>query len=82
MDNNKFSFDALFDCDDFVRYESKETKRAFAAFCEFAECNTKDEFLEDEFYDHLHGFKGSVFNDGFKQGFCFAVKSIKFLMKI
>lgn len=82
FDKNEFSFDALFKNDDFKRYESNETKRVFTAFCEYAESAAQEEFLEDEFYDNLHSYKGSVFNDAFKQGFCFAVKSLKFMLKI
>ena len=82
MDNNEFSFDALFDNDDFNRYESKETKRFFDALCEFMENNIKENILEDAFHDHISEYRNSIFDDGFKQGFCFAVKSIKFLMKI
>lgn len=82
MDSNEFSFDALFDNDDFIRYESKETKIFFGSLCEFAENNLKGNILEDAFHDHISDYRNSIFNDGFKQGFCFAVKSIKFLMKI
>lgn len=82
MDNNEFSFDALFDNDDFIRYESKETKSFFSALCEFAENNIKGNVLEDVFHDRISDYRNSIFDDGFKQGFCFAVKSIKFLMKI
>lgn len=82
MDNNEFSFDALLDSDEFARYESKETKRFFCAFCEFVENNTKDCIFEDEFHDRISDYGNSVFNDAFKQGFCFAVKSMKFMLKI
>lgn len=82
MDNNTFGFDALFDCDDFVRYESRETKMFFDALSEFVGNNTNESMLEDEFYDHISDYRNSLFNDGFKQGFCFAIKAIKFLIRI
>lgn len=81
MDNNEFSFDALFHNDDFIRYESKETTRVFCEFDEFAETHCKDIFA-DELHELISDYGSTVFSDGFKQGFCFAVKSIKFLMKI
>ncbi len=82
MDNNEFSFDALLESDEFTRYESKETKRFFQTFCEFVENNTKDRIFADEFHDCISDYGNAIFNDAFKQGFCFAVKSIKFMLKI
>ncbi len=37
MDNNEFSFDALLKSDDFVRYESYETRRALNIFSDLVE---------------------------------------------
>lgn len=81
MDNNLFSLDALLESPEFTRYESKETTRVFCEFGEFAETHCRDIFA-DELNDLVSDYGSTVFSDGFKQGFCFAVKSIKFLMKI
>lgn len=82
MDPNEFSFGALFNCADFRFSESLAFKE------DFAELNS---ILESEMCNsNLRGRLDNAANRcifearaaAFKQGFCFAVKSIKFLLKI
>lgn len=82
MDNNDFSFDELLKNCSFVPYESKATILSYDELHKFLKENIADNDVTEEIESLAsdHGCKN--FDDGFKQGFCFAVKSIKFLMKI
>ncbi|MBD5147012.1 MAG: hypothetical protein HDT21_14080 [Ruminococcus sp.] len=81
MDNNEFDLDALLDCDAFVRYESVEAKCAMDDFLKTVKENTDGEKTVEKIKRDLNDLVYYTFNDAFKQGFCFAVKSVKFLLK-
>lgn len=81
MDNNVFSLDALIDSPVFECCESEKTNRVLCDFYKFADANSTG-FIEEELQNLIGDYGNTVFKDGFKQGFCFAIKSIKFLMKI
>lgn len=82
MDNNEFSFDALLRCSGFFTYESTKTSYAYNEMEQFISKNIKDSDISDELKMIAEAYKCSSFDDGFKQGFCFAVKAMKFMLKI
>lgn len=82
MDNNEFSFDALFKCGEFRRYESTKTSYAYNELEQLIDKNIKDDDISDELKSDIEHYRCLSFDDGFKQGFCFAVKSLKFMLKI
>lgn len=82
MDNNEFSLDALLDCDVFVRSESVETRCALNRLSDLIEKNIGDEKTVDMIQGAESDYACYVYRDAFKQGFCFAVKSLKFMLKI
>lgn len=82
MDNNEFSFDALLDSDEFCRNESIETRCAMNSLFDLIEKNVSDAKTVDMIRGTAKDYRSHVFNDAFAQGFCFAVKSIKFMLKI
>lgn len=82
MDCNEFSFDALLSCSEFISVESAKTGYSFNELDNFLKENIKDGDISSEIKKLAEDYTCSAYNDAFKQGFCFAVKSIKFLMKI
>lgn len=82
MDINEFSFDALLDSDCFIHYESVETRCAMNNLFKLIENNVSDEKAVDMIHGACSDYGSYKFNDAFKQGFCFAVKSLKFMLKI
>lgn len=82
MDNNEFSLDELLNCSDFSRYESIATRYAMEDFLKTVKENTDCEKSAEKINRDCKDLVYCAFNDAFKQGFCFAVKSIKFLLKI
>ena len=82
MDYNEFSFDALLDSDDFCRYESIETRCAMNSLFDLIEKNVSDPKTVDAIRAAGRDYRSHLFDDAFKQGFCFAVKTIKFMLKI
>ena len=82
MDNNEFSFDALLKCSEFFTCESTKTSYAYNELDGFIDKNIKDSDISDELKTLAEYYRHSSFDDGFKQGFCFAVKSLKFMLKI
>ncbi|MEZ3453807.1 MAG: hypothetical protein K1W17_05495 [Oscillospiraceae bacterium] len=81
MDLNEFSFDALLSSSDFSSVESARTSYAYNELETVLKENVKDD-VSSEIKKLAEGYACSAYNDAFKQGFCFAVKSIKFLLKI
>lgn len=81
MDNNEFSFDALLNCDEFSRYKSLETMYAMDDFLKAVRECVSDEKAVEKIKRENTNLTYCIFNDAFKQGFCFAVKSFKFLLK-
>lgn len=82
MDYNEFSLDALLDSDEFCRNESVETRCAMDRLFELVEKNVSDAKTVDVIRVAGRDYRSHLFNDAFKQGFCFAVKTIKFMLKI
>ncbi|MBD5140563.1 MAG: hypothetical protein HDT25_03985 [Ruminococcus sp.] len=81
MDNNEFSLDDLLNCSDFSRYESMAARYAMEDFLQTVKENTDGEKAFEKIKQDGRDLAYCTFNDGFKQGFCFAVKSVKFLLK-
>lgn len=81
MDANEFSLDALLSCSEFMSVESARTAYSFDELENFLKENVKDD-VSSEIQKLTEDYACSLYNDAFKQGFCFAVKSIKFLLKI
>lgn len=82
MDPNEFSLDALLSCSDFMSVESARTTYSSNKLETFLKENVKDNDVSSEIKRLAEDYACSSYNDAFKQGFCFAVKSIKFLLKI
>lgn len=82
MDNNEFSFKALFNNSDFVRYESVKSREAVRNFCDYVSQNIKNPDIADEIQDFANDCSCADFEAAFEQGFCFAVKALKFMLKI
>lgn len=82
MGCNEFSFDALFDNSAFKIYESKELLSAFEELNIVLESHIGDAVLRSHIESATLGCTSEAQRASFEQGFCFAVKSIKFLMRI
>lgn len=82
MDPNEFSLDALLSCCEFLSVESAKTSYSFNEFQAFLKKNVTDFEISSEIEALVEDYACSKYNDAFKQGFCFAVKSIKFMLKI
>ena len=82
MDANEFSFDALLSSSEFISVESARTSYSFNELENFLKENIKDNDISTEIKKLAEDYACSSYNDAFKQGFCFAVKSIKFMLKI
>ncbi len=81
MDCNKFSFDALFKSSDFKIYESKKLLSAFRNLNEVLELYVKDFDTRQKIESAALDCTTYAQHSSFKQGFCFAVKSIIFILK-
>lgn len=82
MDENEFSFDALFDCPEFDFYENKKFKKTYSELCRILEVDMGENELRKRLDDVTIRCIQEARTDAFRQGFCFAVKSIKFILKI
>lgn len=82
MDCNEFSFDALFDNSAFKTYESEELLSAFEELNIILESHIANAELRSYIESAAWGCTAEAQRASFEQGFCFAVKSIKFLMRI
>lgn len=82
MDANEFSFNALLSCSEFLPVESASTAYSSDELEKFLKENVTDDDILTEIKKLTEDYVCSSYNDAFKQGFCFAVKSIKFLLKI
>ena len=83
MDNNEFSFEALFNkCSEFKRYSSLKCQKAYNRFYEFLENNLNSRDIIHSFESEANMYSSAAEESGFEQGFCFAVKIIKLLQKI
>lgn len=81
MDNNEFDLDELLRCSEFSRYESMATRDAMNDFLETVKENTDSEKAAEKIKRDCDDLIYCTFHDAFKQVFCFAVKSVKFLLK-
>lgn len=77
-----FTLDDLLKCNKFVPYESKETDLSYDKMMNFLKRNITDQNVSNEIESLASAFGNMNFDDGFKQGFYFAAKAIKFFMKI
>ena len=82
MDYNEFSFEALFRCSEFKRYTSPEYKEVTDKFYDFLGSKFSDFKEFSEFESESNRYSTAAQESGFEQGFCFAVKIIKFLNNI
>ena len=81
MDANEFSFEALFNCCDFDFDESKKFKKAYAELNRILETDLKESDLRHRLDRIMLECIHEAHTNSFKQGFSFAVKSIKFILK-
>ena len=82
MDANEFSFEALFECPEFDFYENKEFKKSYAELCRILEYDMKESELRKKLEQITVKCVHEAHMDAFKQGCSFAVRSIKFILKI
>lgn len=82
MDPNEFSFDALFSSSEFMHVESARTSEEFNELEKFLEENVRDEKVSFGIKNLAENYGCAAYKDAFEQGFCFAVKSIKFILKV
>lgn len=82
MDENEFSFEALFSCAEFKRYTSPAYKRVTDEFYDYLESKFRDSKTFNEFESEANKYSTAAQESGFEQGFCFAVKLMKFLQNI
>lgn len=82
MDKNEFSFEALFNCCDFRFSESPSFKEDYAELNSIFETEMCTSDLKNRLDSVAHRCIYDARSDAFKQGFRFAVKSIKFMLKI
>ncbi len=82
MDCNEFSFDALFNNGEFKIYESRELLEAFKELNIALESHIGDESIRSHIGMTAMGCASEAQRASFEQGFCFAVKLIKSLMRI
>ncbi|MBD5141518.1 MAG: hypothetical protein HDT25_08915 [Ruminococcus sp.] len=81
MDCNKFSFDALFKNGDFKIHESKKLLSAFRNLNDVLELYVKDCDIRQKIENAALDCTTYAQHGSFKQGFCFAVKTIIFILK-
>ena len=79
MDANEFSFEALFNCNDFRFDESHSFIESYAELNSMLENEMYKSDLQSRLDRVTHQCIYDAHADAFKQGFSFAVKSIKFI---
>lgn len=82
MDANEFSFEALFGCPEFDFYENKAFKKSYAELCRITENDIKETDLRRRLEEVTSRCVHEAHANAFKQGFSFAIKQIKFMLKI
>lgn len=82
MDNNQFTLDDLLKSNKFIPNESRATVLSYNEMLSFLQSNVLEKDVSDEIECFAAAYGNCNFDDGFKQGFCFAVRTIKFLMKM
>ena len=82
MDCNEISFEALFENGEFKIYESEELLAAFKKLNHVLETYITDVIIRSEVESAALTCSLEAQHGSFKQGFCFAVKLLKSIMKI
>lgn len=82
MDANEFSFETLFNCCDFHFSESQSFKKDYAELNRIFEDEMSKSDLQSKLDNVTHRCIYEARADAFKQGFSYAIKSIKFMLKI
>lgn len=82
MDFNEISFEALFKCCEFKRYTSSKYKASTEKFYRFLEEKFPNFNIRNEIEREANSYCTAAEESGFEQGFCFAVKIIKFLNNV
>lgn len=82
MDCNEISFEALFKNGEFKIYESEELLAAFKKLNDILESCVTDNMIRSKIESAALTCSLEAQHGSFKQGFCFAVKLIKSVMKI
>lgn len=82
MDANEFSFEALFNSNDFHFDDCLAFKEEYAELNDILEVEIGGSELCGRLENAVESCIYEARAEAFKQGFCFAVKSIKFMLKI
>lgn len=82
MDCNEFSFEALFKNSEFKIYESQELRAAFKELNSVLEVHIEDAVIRSKVESAALDCSLFAQHGSFEQGFCFAVKLFKEIMKI
>ena len=82
MDCNEFSFDALFENSAFKIYESEKLFAAFEELDTVLESFVGDAVIRSYIESAALGCTMEAQRASFEQGFCFAVKLLKGIMRI
>ena len=82
MDQNEFSFEALFKSTDFVWYDSPKVKSSVQSFFQLLKSKVSDHDTYDAISCALTACSADSHEAGFEQGFCFAVKLMRKLYDI
>lgn len=82
MDTNEFNFEALFNCCDFRFSESQDFKEDYEELTGMIENEMCISDLRSRLDSTAHRCIYEAHADAFKQGFSFAIKQIKFMLKI
>lgn len=82
MDQNEISFEALFKCGAFKRYESPEFKEAFSELYCIMDGKLSDFDTRDKIEVASNICCSAAHRSGFEQGFRFAVKLMRALNNI
>lgn len=80
MDNNEISFEAVFKNSDFKRYESPEYLKAVFEFDRLIKNKLTDNKIREEIDNASTKCCTAAQDSSFEQGFCFAVKIIRFML--
>lgn len=82
MDENEFSFEALLKNGEFKIYESEKLLAAFKNLNDVLESYITDTVIRSKIESAALNCSLEAQHGSFKQGFYFAIKSIKFMLKI
>lgn len=80
MDNNELSFEAVFRNSEFKRYESPEFLKSVFEFDKLIKNKLNDDEIREEIDNAAAKCCTAAQDSSFEQGFCFAVKIIRFML--